>query len=200
MSIVVAIVEGHGEVAALPILLRRLGEWQTPGTFVQAPPPIRVHRDRFLNREDEFRRHLLLAAAKCGDSGWILILLDADDDCPAELGTTILQRARDCVPHHRISVVLANREYEAWFIAAAKSLDGHRGFACDPDTSVDAETPRDAKGWMRERMASGSYRETTDQPAFSALIDLQQAFDGSRSFRKLCTEWLGQVQSGTESA
>lgn len=199
MSTVAAIVEGHGEVAALPILLRRLGEWQTPGTFVRTPPPIRVHRDRFLNREDEFRRHLLLAAAKCGDTGWILILLDADDACPAELGTTILQRAQSCVPHRRISVVLANREYEAWFIAAAKSLDGHRGFACDPGNGVDAETPRDAKGWMRERMASGSYGETTDQPAFSALIDLQQVFDGSRSFRKLCTEWLRQVQAGAES-
>jgi hypothetical protein len=64
---VAAIVEGAGEVAALPILLRRINAWRTPDVHLQALPPIRVHRDRFLNRDDEFRRHLLLAAAKCGE-------------------------------------------------------------------------------------------------------------------------------------
>lgn len=192
MSRVAAIVEGDGEVAALPVLLRRLGEWRTPAVYTQILPPIRVHRDRFLNRDEEFRRHLLLAAAKCGEDGWVLVLLDADDDCPAELGPQILQRARECVPHRRISVVLANREYEAWFIAAAESLDRQRGFAFDSAEAINAETPRDAKGWIRARMVSRAYGETTDQPAFSAVMDLQQAFDRSRSFRKLCAEWMRQ--------
>ena len=190
---VVSIVEGDGEVAALPILLRRIGEWRTPGNYVDVATPIRVSRDRFLNREDQFKQFLLLAAGKCGKDGWILILLDADDACPAELGRDILNRARACVPHRQISVVLANREYEAWFIAAAKSLSGHRGFQFNlTESIVDAETPRDAKGWLKERMSGGTYGEVTDQPAFSALLDLQQAHDRSRSFRKLCTEWARQ--------
>lgn len=190
---VASIVEGDGEVAALPVLLRRLGEWRTPGAFAQPLTPIRVRRDRFLNRDEEFNRYLLLAAAKCGEDGWILVVLDADDDCPAELGAQILGRAQACVPHRRISVVLANREYEAWFIAAAQSLNGQRGFDFAPMDAIDPETPRDAKGWIKARMASGTYGEATDQPAFSALIDLQQAYDGSRSFRKLCREWHRQV-------
>jgi hypothetical protein len=193
MTTVATLVEGDGEVAALPILLRRLGEWRTPGVYAQVLAPIRVHRDRFLSRDEEFRRHLLLAAAKCGEKGWILVVLDADDDCPADLARDILERARACIPHRRISVVLANREYEAWFIAAAESLHGHRGFSFHPADVIDAERPRDAKGWMKARMASGAYRETTDQPAFSAFMDLQQAFDRSRSFRKLCSEWNKQV-------
>jgi hypothetical protein len=193
MTAVVAIVEGDGEVAALPILLRRINEWNSPESYVQALPPIRVRRDRFLNRPEEFHRHLLLAAAKCGEDGWILILLDADDDCPAELGAEILKRAQACVPYRRVSVVLANREYEAWFVAAAESLDGYRGFSFNPMDITDAERPRNAKGWMGERMIGGTYRETTDQPAFSARMDLQQAFDRSRSFRKLCSEWRRQV-------
>jgi hypothetical protein len=63
-----------------------------------------------------------------------LVLLDADDDCPAELGPKIQDRARQVVPHRSVSVVLANREYEAWFLAAAGSLHGQRGFAfeCPP--------------------------------------------------------------------
>lgn len=190
---IVSIVEGDGEVVALPILLRRLGEWLTPEHYPEVPTPIRVRRDRFLNRDDEFRRHLLLAASKCGDDGWILVLLDADDDCPAARGAEILKRAQACVSHRRISVVLANREYEAWFIGAAASLNGHRGFVFDPFQATEPELLRDAKGWIRSRMANRNYGETTDQPAFTACMDLQLAFDSSRSFRKLCTEWNRQV-------
>lgn len=192
---IASIVEGDGEVAALPVLLRRLNAWCTPSTPVDVLHPIRVHRDRFLNREQEFRRHLLLAAAKCGDDGWIIVLLDADDDCPAELGGEILERARQVVPHRRVSVVLANREYEAWFIAAAESLHGARGFAFDPAEERDAELPRNAKGWVAKHMAGGTYREITDQPAFSARMDLDEAFRLSRSFRKLSDEWSKQVSN-----
>lgn len=193
MTNIASIVEGDGEVAALPVLLRRINGWLTPDGQVQAFPPIRVRRDRFLNREEEFRRHLLLAAAKCGKDGWILILLDADDDCPAMLGAQTLKRAREYAPHRGISVVLANREYENWFIAAAESLNGHRGFSSTRHDIMEAERPRNAKGWIGEHMGGGVYRETTDQPAFSALMDLQQASDRSRSFRKLCSEWNRQM-------
>lgn len=191
---IACIVEGDGEVAALPILLRRLAKWCGSQCHPEVQKPIRVRRDRFLNREDEFRRHLLLAAAKCGNDGWILVLLDADDNCPATLGAGILQRAQSCVPHRSVSVVLTNREYEAWFIAAAASLQGQRGFAVHPSERIpDPETPRDAKGWIKAHMEGGMYGETTDQPALTARMDLQQAFDRSRSFRKLCSEWNRQV-------
>ncbi|WP_373508790.1 DUF4276 family protein [Thiocapsa sp.] len=193
MMTVVSIVEGDGEVAALPILLRRICAWLTPDVQATVFQPIRVRRDRFLNRDDEFRRHLLLAAAKSGAQGWILALLDADDDCPAELAPQVLERARAVVPHRPVSVVLANREYEAWFLAAGASLHGQRGFAYEHSPGFDPERPRDAKGWLGERMAGGKYRETTDQPSFSAVMDLKQAFDLSRSFRKLCSEWSKQA-------
>ncbi|MDM0114866.1 DUF4276 family protein [Variovorax sp. J22R133] len=190
MITVASIVEGDGEVAALPVLLRRLQAWRTPEVAVDVLSPIRVRRDQFLNRETEFSRHLQLAAAKCGDDGWILILMDADDDCPAERGAEVVARARNVVPHRRVGVVFANREYEAWFIAAAQSLDGFRGFACRPeDHLVDAEVPRNAKGWINERIQSGAYGETTDQPAFSQRFDMDIACARSRSFRKLCDEW-----------
>ncbi len=194
-----SIVEGDGEVAALPELLRRLHDWRPANQFPQPMRPIRVHRDRFLNREDEFRKQLLLAAAKCGDQGWILIVLDADDDCPATLAADVSRRAALHLPHRRFSVVIANREFEAWFIAAARSLDGRRGFRCPQGDMADAEVPRDAKGWIRQNMAGASYSEILDQPAFAASIDLQQAFDNSRSFRKLCKEWQANVVDIGES-
>jgi hypothetical protein len=194
MISIACIVEGHGEVQALPVLLRRVCQWLTPDLHALVLPPIRVHRDRFLRKDDEFGRVLTLAASKSGAGGAVFVLLDADDDCPASLGVEIANRAQLRIPHRHLSVVLANREYEAWFIASATSLDGQRGFSMKPgDLDVDAEGPRDAKGWMRDRMTSGLYGEVTDQPAFSARIDLQQAFDRSRSFRKLCGEWKRMV-------
>lgn len=196
MSVKVAtIVEGDGEVHALPVLLRRLNDWLTPQTYVDVLAPIRVRRDRFLRRPEELKRILALAASKCGDNGWVLIVLDADDDCPKEAGAEILRDAAANAPHRAISVVLANREYEAWFIAAASSLDGCRGFRFS-QAIANAESPRDAKGWI-ERQMVGSYSEITDQPAFSARMDLQEAFDKSRSFRKLCSEWSKKVATIT---
>ncbi len=186
---IASIVEGDGEVAALPILLRRMNDRWPGAGFAHPLAPIRVRRDRFLNRDDEFRKQLLLAAAKSGEGGWVLVVLDADDDCPANLAETIHARARACVPHVRLSVVLANREYEAWFLAAARSLDGLRGFCCPAGGHPDAESPRSAKDWMRQHMQGTSYKEVLDQPAFTAQFDLQQAFDNSRSFRKLRKEW-----------
>ena len=59
MTVVASIVEGDGEVEALPILLRRLNAWLSPETPVDIKPPIRVRRDRFLNKADEFNKHLL---------------------------------------------------------------------------------------------------------------------------------------------
>ena len=189
MTAVASIVEGDGEVAALPILLRRLSQWRGAANYVDVLTPIRVYKDRFLNRPEEFSRHLKLAAAKCGDAGWILILFDADDDCPAQKGALVLAQAKTIVPHRRVAVVLANREYEAWFIAGAKSLNGCRGFQyLEEDSLIDPDVPRNAKAWVRDRMPSG-YGETTDQPAFSARFDLELAHQRSRSFRKLCSEW-----------
>lgn len=47
MSKVMAIVEGDGEVGAVPILLRRIAEGL--GRFdIEVPSPIRVRRGRFL--------------------------------------------------------------------------------------------------------------------------------------------------------
>jgi len=186
-----AIVEGEGEVAAVPVLLRRLHAWLTPELPVEVDSrPIRIPRSRLLKFGDDFRRHLLLAEKKCGSSGWVLVLIDGDDDCPVELGARIRQQASVVLSRVPVGVVLAHREYEAWFLAAAGSLQGKRRLDITPsDLQVDAEGVRDAKGWLRMRRSPRQYDPIQDQPALSQLMDLDQAHARSRSFRKLCTEW-----------
>ena len=194
MICVVPIVEGDGEVQAVPVLLRRLCQWLTPESSVDYGRPIRVHRDRFLKKNAEFRRMLLLAAAKAGDTGWVLVLLDADDDCPVTLAFDIAERARAVLPHRPVSVVCANREFEAWFLASAESLDGRRGLTLVPrDVPADPDAIRGAKEWLSRRITDGRYRETTDQPAFAATMDLEAARSRSRSFKKLCSDWSAFV-------
>ena len=137
---------------------------------------------------------LLLAAAKAGDTGWILVLLDADDDCPVTLALDIATRAREVLPNRPISVVCANREFEAWFLASAESLDGRRSLKVAlREVPADPDAIRGAKEWLSRRMTAGRYRETTDQPAFAAIMDLEAARSRSRSFRKLCTDWSAFV-------
>lgn len=188
MISVVSIVEGDGEVHALPVLLRRLGTWLTPDKVLNIGRPIRVKREQFLNRDEVFRKQLILAAELCPDPGWILILLDADDDCPRDLATAIRDRAEGIIPGRSVSVILANREYEAWLIAAAPSLDGKRGFSC-PAAVPAAESIRGAKQWISKQMKHGAYHPVVDQAALSAHMNLQQAHANSRSFRKLCSDW-----------
>jgi len=127
MAHIVPIVEGHGEVQAVPVLIRRIAADVAPGVFVHVVKPLRVPR-----------------------------------------------------------LVLANREYEAWFLAAAGSIAGHRGLddgVLPPDAP---ESIRDAKGWLTQRMAPGrSYREVRDQAALTARMDLQQARLRAPSFDKM---------------
>lgn len=186
MTKVVAIVEGDGEVKAVPVLFRRLAERQ--GRYdVDVLPAIRTHRDKFLQRDDEFRRMLELAQAKA-EGGTVFVLLDADDDCPMELARQIRERAVPLLHCAKLAVVVANREFEAWFLASAESLSGKRGLASNIEAPADCDSIRDAKGWLSLRISDGRYREVTDQPALCAVFDMEVALERSRSFQKLVKE------------
>ncbi|RIK97536.1 MAG: hypothetical protein DCC71_21615 [Proteobacteria bacterium] len=184
MARVVTIVEGYGEVASVPILIRRIAERIDPECYVDLPRPIRVKR-QLIVKEGEFERAIELAARQSGTDGRILVLLDADNDCPANLAATLIQRATAARSDRPIRVVLAKVEYEAWFLAAAASIAGHRDL--DPATVAppDPEAVGDAKGWLSARMPHGrGYRETLDQPAFTKIFDVDAA-RSAPSFKKL---------------
>jgi hypothetical protein len=184
---VVSIVEGHGDVAAVPLLLRRLFHEYLGHPDVVVLPAIRVPKTRLL-KPGELERAVELAARQTQDGDAVIILIDADDDCPAELAPQLLSRATKARADRNIRVILANKEYEAWFIAAAESIAGHRGLRSDLTPPTTPESIRDAKGWLTQvSHANTAYRETLDQPALTQLFDLQQARTCS-SFDKLCRD------------
>ena len=124
------------------------------------------------------------------------MLFDADSDCPAELGPAVHRWAVEAAGGVPCGVVLAHREYEAWFLAAIESLRGHRGVRIDAEPHPNTENPRGAKEQLESRLRVGaSYMETADQPALSARFSLPAVYRRSRSFRKLDTSFGNLVQS-----
>lgn len=181
------VVEGHGEVKAAPVLFRRLAYEIDPTVSLEVLPPIRKPRGSLLNKQGELERAVELAALKVRPRGGVFVLVDSDDDCPAELAPRLLARAEVAGMGLPVSVILPQREFEAWFLVAAESIRGKRGLPADLAPPQDPEEIRGAKGWLRERMHGRVYSETIDQPALAAIFDLNQA-RAAKSFDKCCRE------------
>lgn len=190
---VAPIVEGHGEQGAIAPLLRRIGAELGIGT-IRVNRPLRVRADRFLRDDTEFTRYVELAARKAKpELGCVLILLDADDVRPCELGPSILARAQDVRRDVPIVVALAHREYETWFLAAARSLRGFRGLPDDLEPPAIPTAIRDAKGWLSDRMGK-PYDPVVDQVAFTSVFDLTEA-KAAPSFDRLVRKLAEQFGS-----
>jgi hypothetical protein len=184
---IAAIVEGDGEVPALPKLLFRLAHqlsiWQ-----LRVHTPMRVPRGKLVG-QGGIEDAVSAMAQRIGTSGGVLVLLDADDDCPAILGPALLKRAQAARPDVPVSVVLANREFEAWYLAAAPSLAGRHGFPADLTAPRNPERIRDAKGWLsRHRSEGPPYKPTVDQALLASAFDMETARRGSPSFDKFCRD------------
>ncbi len=197
---IACIVEGHSEVESLPILLRRIVATIDPMLLLKIPPPWRVSKSSFLKEEaQEIERSVEYAARTLYNQGAILILLDADDDCPAKLGPTILQRARSIRPEMPMAAVIANREYEAWFIAAATSLSGKKGLQEKLVPPASPESIRGAKEWLEQHMQNRQmrYSETLHQSAFTANFSIDEA-KSAPSFDKLFRDVERLIRSQLE--
>ena len=183
--VISALVEGQGEVAAMRVLLPRIAAEVAPHVWLKVPEPYRMPRGRLL-LPGGLERAVAALAEQSGQGGGVLVLLDADDDCPAELGPGLLERATAAGRPGSRSVVVANREFEAWFLAAAPSLRGQRGLAADLSLPPDPEKARDCKGWLSDhRVDNRAYKPAADQAALAARFDLQMARKHSPSFDKL---------------
>jgi hypothetical protein len=184
---VACIVEGHGEQRAVPILMRRLAQLVNPDVYAEVRA-IRQSRGTLLSAGG-LERAVKLAVNDTPPSGAVLILIDSDDDCPKEMAPQLLERAARVAAGRRlVAVVLAKREFESWFLAAAESVAGHAGLKADVTAPSDPESIRDAKGWLRKQMRLGrKYSETVDQPDLTKVFDLTAARRAS-SFDKLYRE------------
>lgn len=129
---IVPIVEGFGEAEAVPILVRRwLAHRRFDRWFDVPERAINAKGCGKLKAPHDPWRHLgiehYVAAALRGGPDAILVILDADKECLHRprgqgLGPELLMRARRVAGDIPVSVVVANRTYEAWLLAGKAAL------------------------------------------------------------------------------
>jgi hypothetical protein len=147
--IIQPIVEGFGEVEAVPKLLRRLRDLANAYPL-DVSKAIRCPRtDRV--REDGVRKAVRLARKK-PDCAAILLVFDSDDDCPKDVAVLVQGWAQAEASPIPCFVVMPTREYEAWFRATVESLRGVRGILADATSHADPESRRGAAEELRKRM------------------------------------------------
>lgn len=184
------VVEGYGEVEALPLLLRRLaGEFFQVWNPPMIPRPGRYPAGRLLSKKkgqpwgvgpdlSKAATHAQREGATC-----MLILLDLDDHCPKEVYEAIRPQLKTELQLH--ALVFAKCEYEAWFLASAETLkDGATAYPEDP------ESKRGCKAVLEKHLdLKFPYDERTDQPRYSQKIALDTVYKRCRSFRKLVKDY-----------
>jgi hypothetical protein len=188
---------GHGEREALPVLVRRIAALLDPELNVVVRKRHRIAED-LMRKPGELDLAVEQAARLVGDKGGILILADCDWEggLPCKDAPMLLERARAARPGVPIHLVLANKEYEAWFLAAAESLRGKRGLPADLAPPANPEAIRGAKEWLSDRMRHGhGYAPVTDQPALTALFDFELARQRAPSFDKCYREIAALLQT-----
>ncbi len=190
---VACIVEGHGEKESVPLLLRRI-QSESEGLLVpdiRSGDVLRIPKSKLV-KPGELERAIDYAARKVGEDGAVLVVLDADDSPGCQLGPELLQRALGKRPDMRIGVVVACREYEAWFLASPTKL--FPGRTVSSRVTISPEEVRDAKGQLRQ--ALGRYQPVRDQPALTSRMDLAEARQNSRSFDKMWREVHRLLEAG----
>ena len=200
--LIAPVVEGHGEVDAVPALLnnwflfRRFVNFRSLDKAVRAPGTKALLAPYDRERQLGIEYYVRLAAGSRPDA--ILVILDADDEChdrqtrhPYQpLGPELLERATGVMAHIPVGVVVTNREFESWFMAGYRRLRTKNllPYAAHLPAGLDIESPRDCKGLMTQLMGR-TYSPTADQKEFVRGITFRMYMrQKSGSFDKLVRE------------
>jgi len=180
--VIVPLVEGQSEERAMALLMRRVLH-EVEVFNLPVARPFRVKRQRIV-REGELERSITQAERSRAGASSVFVVLDADDDCPAELAAGLLDRAH-AQTDLPVRVVLPKVEIEAWVLAAIDSVRGVRGVRLDAMPPADPEGITDAKAAITRLMAGRrGYVAVDDLPAFVDAIDLALVASRSPSFAK----------------
>ncbi len=180
----ILIVEGKGDEAAIPLLIRKiLYEHQIFHVQTAPRPKTNVEIGK-LRQPGQLERYIDFCNRDSGDS--IVLAIDSDDYCPVEIGHEFAARIRNTGLRKPVSICLFNREYESIFLPSIARIAGTY-----PDfkwsnmmLTQQPETIRDVKGAISKMMsADRAYKPTRDQARFTDAIDLDLTRAASRSFR-----------------
>ena len=169
MLTIVPVVEGDGDATAFPeLLVRILQERYSRYDVLIARGKTKVvkanSRDKLEVNLDRFLRH---AQRKPG-CGAILILVDADVDCPITLAQRLSERCDEIGTKCPVQIVCARRSYESWFLASLDTIKGKYGISDTAVLSRDAETSQIPKYGLLTRCPEAKL--TRRQPIKHPLV------------------------------
>jgi len=173
------IVEGAGDVSAVPVLLRRLLAHHN----LHSIEVLRPYRFGEVTKVAKNFRRYVLTAAKEGAP--ILWTIDCDDGCAVEWVRTLEEQipAELSVP---IAFAFFVKEYESLFLAEKKCLISQLGVPANATFPQDPESIRGAKQYISSLTPNGvAYKETVHQARLTGHLDIDEARRTSRSFRHL---------------
>lgn len=172
---IVPIVEGHGEVESVPLLVRRVLQEELQRYDILPAKAINTKgKGTLMHRIKNF-----LSLAAGGDA--VLVVFDADEHCALELVKEICDSCRGISASTPVAVVCAVRAYEAWLLASIETV-----FPGQATMSSKPETLPNPKSALRDIAPDGRYRETEHQVRLTSRIDIDIASANSRSFRRFC--------------
>lgn len=173
------VVEGHGDgQAALNLLARLAKDLRLAG--LHWADPIRgrnLHQERGVQRAGELVR-------RKGDAAALLLLRDEDDGCPKDTAPVAAGWLRNLALPFPSAVVLAHREFEAFFLPCLSRMAGRKlvgpegierpGLIPGSVFSGDPESLRGVKEWLSRHMPAGrAYKPTLDQLALARMVDFR---------------------------
>lgn len=183
------IVEGHTEQGCLePLLQRVCGQLLTLPERIQVQEPFRGHRDSLVHANgleltNTVNKAFIKLTAKMKKDATarplVLILLDAEGDCPATLAPRLLTVARDALPPNTpISCVLAKRMFENWIVAGASTLAGKNGL---PNSLPERDKfeERNGAAWLGAQIHSQNPKRNASARMPRQLSLVRQTLSGS---------------------
>lgn len=188
------IVEGEGDVRAVPLLIRRILE--RSGIFdVDLLPTQR--RGEYPTVSKNFDT-LFLAATK--ENAPILWIMDFDTkgyECPYAEAAKLIERAQALRPGWPLKIAFLVKEYECLFL-----YDENATRSVFADIPKPVEFPRNpqeirgAKEWLSARRPKGmAYKETVHQQKITAHLNLDLLHERCRDFVHLTNAALQLIDS-----
>ena len=211
---IVPIVEGQTEQGCVEQLLQRVWrELLCRSERLQVVEPFRGRRGELVHPNgvvltDTVGKAFVKLKAKAKKDAQaellILILLDAEGDCPATLAPRLLKVARKALPTEiSVCCVLAKRMLENWIVAGASTLAGVNGLP-NPLPPRDRYEEINGAAWLnkqrRRENKTQKYKKTVDAAVFIQRMNLQECRENSPSFDKLCRDLEAQLPQAPNEA
>ncbi len=168
------VVEGPGDVKAVPVLLRK---WMTAHSDYRdvLGKPVSCNGRQKALAPRGLEGFVAVAAARPGCRA-VLVLLDGEGDPVCKLGPELLRRAKS-VTGFEVAICLAENNFEDWIYASAETLSL-------PNT-VQFDAAKSGLHAIKSALRPQAYVKPTWQPRLTSQMDLEAVQVRSSSVSRL---------------